>query len=224
MVSSVAHELNNPLSAILLFTEDLLATDPNPQQVEGLTLIAQQVRRSRGIVRDLLSLTRPAPERREQVDPARLLRDVVKGLRPQIDRAGVSVSVIMDGPPMVARLDRVGLEQVVTNLVMNGVQASGAGGHVWVRGSTRDGILIEVVDDGPGIPSAALPRIFEPFFTTKPAGQGTGLGLAVSMGLVKRSGGTLTAGNRLPAEGGGAMFVVRLPAERISATPPLLLV
>jgi two-component system, NtrC family, sensor kinase len=221
LVSSVAHELNNPLSAILLFTEDLLSAHPDPDQVEGLTLIAQQARRSRAIVRDLLTLVWSGDDRREQVNPAGLLRDVIRGLRRQTEQLGVSVSAEVDGLPVLLELDQIGVEQVVTNLVINAAQAASPGGHVCVRARLDGDFVIEVTDDGPGISPEAMPHIFEPFYTTKPAGEGTGLGLAVSMGLVERSGGTITASNRLPAEGGGAIFVVRLPGK-ILREPNLL--
>jgi signal transduction histidine kinase len=99
--------------------------------------------------------------------------------------------------------------------VMNGAQAAaheGRPGTVWVRSETDgEDFVIHVVDDGPGIPAEVMPRIFEPFFTTKPMGQGTGLGLSVTMGIVQQHGGTISAENRDPSEGTGARFVVRLP-------------
>ena len=90
--------------------------------------------------------------------------------------------------------DAAGLEQVMANLIVNAVHAAGRDGYVRVEGSRHgEGWRFEVEDSGPGIPADVLPRIFEPFFTTKPEGQGTGLGLAVSLGIVQRQGGTLKA-------------------------------
>jgi signal transduction histidine kinase len=115
----------------------------------------------------------------------------------------------------LVQIDRAAIEQVITNLVMNAAQAvAGAGrqGVVSVRGrAQRHEFVIEVTDDGPGIDPAILPRIFEPFFTTRPRGQGTGLGLSVTMGIVHQHGGSIVAENRPASEGYGARFVVRLP-------------
>jgi CheY-like chemotaxis protein len=119
-------------------------------------------------------------------------------------------------------IDRAGLEQVVTNLLVNAAHAAGTvgGGHVWLTGSrVGSRYLIVVEDDGPGISSAIMPHIFEPFFTTKPLGQGTGLGLSVSLGIVEQYGGTLRAsdlgvgGDGEADRGKGARFVVELPVS-----------
>jgi two-component system sensor histidine kinase HupT/HoxJ len=97
--------------------------------------------------------------------------------------------------------------------VTNAAQATGEGGNVWIHGRPdANGYVIEVEDDGPGIPADALPHIFEAFYTTKPMGQGTGLGLSVSAGIVEQHGGTISAANRPAAEGGGARVTVRLPS------------
>jgi CheY-like chemotaxis protein len=100
---------------------------------------------------------------------------------------------------------------------MNAAQASGTGGHVYLSACRDDAdFLIEVSDDGGGIPADLLPRIFEPFFTTKPAGQGTGLGLSVSLGIVQQHGGSIAAENRESELGTGASFSVRLPQTACS--------
>jgi signal transduction histidine kinase len=105
---------------------------------------------------------------------------------------------------------------------MNGAQAASQDGHrgtVWVHGHVdSDAFVIDVIDDGPGISPEVMPRIFEPFFTTKPVGQGTGLGLSVTMGIVQQHGGTILAENRRVDEGTGARFSVRLPFVASRAT------
>jgi CheY-like chemotaxis protein len=126
----------------------------------------------------------------------------------------------------LVEIDRAGLEQVVTNLLVNALQAVRRGGTIWLSGS-RAGkrYLIVVEDNGPGIPASVLPHIFDPFFTTKPTGEGTGLGLSVSLGIVEQYGGTLRASNlgdaddvHVPATGParrfrGARFVIELPVS-----------
>ena len=130
-------------------------------------------------------------------------------------RTRLEVSVAPDMPDMVT--DASGLEQVLANLIVNAIHAGGHDGRVRVDGTrVGDGWQFVVEDSGPGIPPEVLPRIFEPFFTTKPEGQGTGLGLAVSLGIVQRQGGTLRVEARRQRK--GARFVVQIPPRSVAAT------
>jgi two-component system, NtrC family, sensor kinase len=211
-VSSIAHELNNPLAAILLFAEDLLTIERPAEEQEALGIIAQQARRSRAIVRDLLAFVRSRDIVRTEVCPRTLFEQISRTLHHQLDELGVGHHVDVVALEAI-HVDAAGIEQVVMNLVMNAAQAMGPGGNVWMRAYPEpNGYVIEVVDDGPGISPDVLPRMFEPFFTTKPVGQGTGLGLSVSLGIVQQHGGTITASNRDASEGSGARIVVRVPA------------
>ncbi|MGH2897846.1 MAG: hybrid sensor histidine kinase/response regulator, partial [Solirubrobacteraceae bacterium] len=217
LVSGVAHELNNPLAAILHFAEDLLDDERTSEDLEALMMIRDQARRSRAIVRDLLSFVRFRNPSRERVTLTDALRASVRALQPVVDEIGAQLTADIPASDVVANTDRAGLQQIVTNLVVNAAQASGRGGDVSVRAEIDDVELRIIVEDsGPGIPPAVMDRIFEPFFTTKPVGEGTGLGLSVTLGIVEQIGGRITAENR---DGGerGARFTVHLPIDNAAA-------
>jgi PAS domain S-box-containing protein len=225
LVSGVAHELNNPLSAMLLFAEDLLGNEHRPDEREALSIIAQQARRSRSIVRDLLSFARNRDAVREPVDAVPFFDQLTRTLAPQLAEASVSFHTRLCTDGVVLPIDRSGVEQVITNLVINASQAVSAGGNVWLS-AKRQGqqFVIDVMDDGGGIPDDVLPRIFEPFFTTKPMGQGTGLGLSVSRGVIQQHGGWIDVHNQTPPTGVGlgAHFSVfiPLPAQTVVVDRP----
>ena len=214
LVSGVAHELNNPLAAMLLFAEDLLSNEHRPEEREALSIIVQQARRSRAIVRDLLSFVRNRDAVREPVEAVPFFDQLTRTLGAQLSQLGVELHVEIATQCVVLPIDRAGIEQVVTNIVVNAAQAAGPRGNVWLK-AKRDGqhFVIDVLDDGGGVPDDVLPRIFEPFFTTKPMGQGTGLGLSVSRGVVQQHGGWIDARNceACPGLASGAHFTVRLP-------------
>jgi CheY-like chemotaxis protein/two-component sensor histidine kinase len=226
MISGVAHELNNPLTAILAFGQDLLSQPRSPDDTEALNTIVQQSQRCRAIVQDLLTFARTKREDRQVV----LLRDIIDRVCPAFERLAAADSIRLevhaerDLPPVHA--NPAALEQVLTNLLSNAFHAAGAGGWVGVSTGLKDDLLALVVeDDGHGIPPEVLPRLFEPFFTTKGHGQGTGLGLSVSHGIVEQHAGTLRAENRSEPGTQGARFTVLLPfldrraASRVAAAP-----
>lgn len=214
LVSGVAHELNNPLAAILSFTEGLLVDARSPEERSALEIIQAQALRSRLIVRDLLTYARRDSERpRSAVAPEKMLRDVARAMKPWMAQAGVELVTEIAAHEGQLVLDRVGIEQVVTNLLTNAAHAAGSGGTVRLIARHRgDRFEVIVEDNGAGLDASVAARIFEPFFTTKPTGHGVGLGLSVSLGIVQASGGTLTAENRPASAGGGARFVCSVPA------------
>ena len=213
LVSGVAHELNNPLSAITLFVDNLLQDPRSLDDTEALQIIREQTERSRSIVRDLLSAVGSRDKQRADIAIVDLVDRTVRALRPQLDRLSVRLDLVSTQSTGVVRADAAGLQQVITNLVLNGAHAAGTNGVVRVTIRTvHDGPCAIVVEDsGPGMPREILPRIFEPFFTTKAPGEGTGLGLSVSLGIVEQFGGTLSADNGSALRTGGARFTVTLP-------------
>ena len=217
LISGVAHELNNPLSSILILVETLLQDVRPLEDTEALTTIRDQARRSRAIVRDLLSSARGGPVRRQATSVANLLQRTARGLAPQLEELGTELQVVIEDSLPEVSMDPTAIAQVITNLVVNAAQAAKEGGRVSLRaraGANRIEILVE--DNGPGIAAGDFSRLFEPFFTTKPPGVGTGLGLAVSRGIVEVHQGTLMAEN-IP--GSGARFTLSLPAPEAAVAP-----
>jgi CheY-like chemotaxis protein len=163
-------------------------------------------------VRDLLSFVRSRESATERVSINEALSASVKGLEPIVAEAGARLVVDIAPNEIHGAIDRPALQQVVTNLVVNAAHASGQGGQVRLRAWVNPTQLRLVVEDsGPGIPAKLMDRIFEPFFTTKPVGQGTGLGLSVTLGIVQQLGGQIAVENRPAEEGTGARFTVHLP-------------
>jgi signal transduction histidine kinase/FixJ family two-component response regulator len=214
MVSGVAHELSNPLTSILGYAHRLLARKDLPGRTEELRQIHQEAERATAILRQLLLNARETlPERR----PVSLNQIVQRAMDlQQFSLAAEKIRVEIDLDPALPFVqgDPGHLQQVLMNLVGNARQAiehHGRGGTIRLRtkriGERR--VLLEVADDGPGIPQAILARIFDPFFTTKPAGIGTGLGLAIVLSVVREHGGQVHVSS--PPQG-GAVFQIELPA------------
>ncbi len=215
LASGVAHEINNPLTTILGQAHLLLADRETPEALRSrLTIIAEETSRAARIVQNLLLFARHYTPERRPCNLADQVRRVLELKGYQLKQDGVVVVTEFKAcPPVWA--DGNQIQQVLLNLVQNAHQAM-------ARQSTRreltvrvlangEGAAIEVLDSGPGIPAEVLPRIFDPFFTTKPPGEGSGLGLSVSYGIVTEHRGRLHAGNRPE---GGAAFIIELPGGR----------
>src|SRR5262249_38770859 len=156
-----------------------LEDERSAEDLEALSVIRDQARRSRTIVRDLLSFVRFRHPSRERVDLHSVLAASVRALEPMVDTIGASLNAELPPDRTYGNTDPAALQQILTNLVMNAAQAANFNGAVGVRAWVEDRELILVVeDDGPGIAPSNLSRVFEPFFTTKAVGEGTGLGLS----------------------------------------------
>lgn len=213
-ISGVAHELNNPLATILAWAERLAESPADDRTRRGLDVILKESERAARIVRNLLAFARKRQSTRTMVDLNEVVRETL-ALRAYGQRvSNIDVAAdLQDGLPQIFA-DAHQIKQVLLNLVINAEQAMKAhgGGRLAVR-TRRDGdrVVLEVEDNGPGIPEDLHGRIFDPFFTTKSVGEGTGLGLSVAFALVQEHGGRLGVRSR-PGE--GATFVVDLPAAR----------
>lgn len=215
LVSGVAHELNNPLAAILNFTEDLLDDVRPSEDRMALQVIQSQALRSRTIVRDLLTFVRQGDHRPRKLDsPGHVLETLLRAVQPGMNTQGVRFTATVTDGDTPLDLDRAGFEQVVTNLLTNAAHAAGAGGAVRLHAfRENDAFVVRVEDTGSGVDAEDVARIFDPFFTTKATGQGVGLGLSVSMGIVRAHEGSLEVENLSAEAGGGARFTMRLPVS-----------
>ncbi len=218
LVSGVAHEVNNPLAAILGFTDLLLENPEVPVSArEDLQIILQETQRTKDIVQDLLSFARQRPVQRELVRVNSVLRQTIK-LR-SYDFASHGVEVVEDFEEALAAAlgDSQQLQQVFLNILNNAYDAVQEAGH---RGcirihTRRQAEMIEVAisDNGTGISDPQ--RIFDPFYTTKQVGKGTGLGLSICYGIVRAHGGEIQCWSN--EAGAGSTFVVRLPVATEAA-------
>lgn len=216
LVSGVAHELNNPLTSIAGLAELLLERPPHPELPrEHLRVIHDQAERAGRIVRNLLTFARKGVAEKAAVD----LREVVARtsllITYELQLHGIELESDLSPDSVMVLGDRYELQQVLLNLVTNAVQAVTGlpeGRHRQITLSTglnEDGkASLRVRDNGPGVPVDQVPYLFTPFFTTKAPGEGTGLGLSLSYGLVKAHGGVLEY--EAPPQG-GAEFRVTLP-------------
>ena len=220
-VAGVAHELNNPLATILGWAERLADREDGAGR-EGAEVILNEAQRAARIVRNLLTFARKRQSTRAVVDVNEVVSDTL-GMR-EHEHRGADLSVLVELAPEVPGVfaDRHQIQQVLLNLVINAEQAlrtTNQGGRVVVRtmhDSESESVVIEVEDDGPGIPEEARTRIFDPFFTTKEVGHGTGLGLAVAQTIVQEHGGAIRVST---AADGGALFRVELPISGVQPGP-----
>ena len=216
LVAGVAHEVNNPLSSISAFAQLMLRDGGlTATQRESVEIIKSETVRASQVVKDLLAFARRREPLHELVDLngviTRTLR--LRGYQMSTNQISVETDLAPDLPNVAG--DARQLQQVCLNLVINAVQAMTATGGGTLRLSTRydkGSVVMDVRDSGPGIPDATKARIFEPFFTTKDEGEGTGLGLSVSYGIVTAHGGTIEAAETSPS---GTTIRVTLPSREV---------
>lgn len=213
LIAGVAHELNNPLASVLGFADFLAESSQVPEGLrEPVRVIQHEAQRAGGIVKNLLTFARRQEQDRRSLEIGPILQRTLALLNNQLIGLKVEPLLVVEPnlPPVDASPNQ--LQQVFLNLINNAAQAiasTGNGGTVAIRARAwLDGVAVDVVDNGPGIPEQLQTRIFEPFLTTKREGEGTGLGLSISQGIIKEHGGRITVKS---VSGQGATFTVELP-------------
>lgn len=215
MSAGISHELNQPLTAIRALADNaaILAERDRPEDVAAnLGKIGKLAERAARIIRNLRAFARNEAEPAEDVDLGEVISDALEILAPRVEGSGARVEA-PDGRLPSVHGGRVRLQQVLINLVSNSIDAmEGQAGPRLVRigaDTVGDRVRLTVRDNGPGLTDPD--RMFDPFFTTKPVGEGLGLGLSISYGIVQSFGGDIRGEN---CEDGGAIFTVDLPAAR----------
>ncbi|MBT4875336.1 MAG: PAS domain S-box protein [Desulfobacula sp.] len=211
--AGVAHEINNPLGIILGYTQLLLKSEP--EHNDDLKIIEKHVQNCKTVVSDLLSFSRKGSAEMGIVDINKVVNSVINFLSNHTDFRNIKITL---NPHTGDRLNIIGneqeLAQVIINMLINACHAVERKGKIDIvtLKTQEDKILIMVKDNGKGVEKKNLSRIFDPFFTTKPVGQGTGLGLSVGYGIIKRHQGDIHVES---SKEKGTVFTISLPAEKI---------
>ncbi|WP_319521806.1 cache domain-containing protein [uncultured Desulfosarcina sp.] len=214
LAAGVAHEINNPLTAVLTFTHLILRRKDIPESVRSdLELVASQTERVRAIVKSLLDFSRQTELSPVTMDINRLIEDSVRLMENQGLIKGIDLVFNAGNDLPVLLLDRNQCQSVLINMILNAFDAMDAGGRIDIQTQKAakgesGGVEIRIADTGSGISPEYMDKLFDPFFTTKPAGKGTGLGLAVSAGIIQRHGGTIDVKSK---PGSGTTFTIWLP-------------
>jgi len=221
LTAGIAHEINNPVNNISLILEALIEDGCDMDEAERNKLYQDamdQADRTSEIVKNLLEFSRATHPRLEEVDLEEIVDKTARLLNNEFKLHNITFTKQVHARLPRARLDKGGLQQVLLNLFMNSIQAMDHGGELKVEigpADDPDEARIDVIDNGPGIPSNYLGQIFDPFFTTKKEGVGTGLGLSVSYNIIKKNQGRLEVQSR---PGQGTRFSIFLPLVQPALT------
>ncbi|MBN2014722.1 MAG: GHKL domain-containing protein [Candidatus Altiarchaeota archaeon] len=212
LAGGIAHEINNPLGVILTNTQMLLAEEQEPDERDSLELIEEGARRCRDIVVALLKYSRkPELDEHYAVNINYVIDDACALLRHQLDRENVHIRKDYCRLPVVEG-NANELQQVFTNLILNAkdaIKRMRSEGEIIIKTSWEDDhVVVEVADNGCGIPEENFSKVFDPFFTTKDVGKGTGLGLAITYKVVEKHRGRIEVSSKL---GIGTTFKIKLP-------------
>jgi len=210
LCSGIAHEINNPLTSVLTFSSLMLEDMPGSDPRHGrLSMIVNETTRARNIVRQVLSFARESPMMTEKINVNLPVMEIIDSLTAQGVFKDIELIQNLSGDLPDINIDTARIGQVISNILLNAVHAISPPGKIEVS-SRRAGNDIELIfsDSGCGITEENMKKIFDPFFSTKDSTKGTGLGLAVSYGIIKKHGGDIEVRS---AAGEGSTFIVRLP-------------
>jgi signal transduction histidine kinase len=210
MAAGIAHDVKNPLAVVKGMSEELKEDfRSEPQMLEYLDMISKNADRANTIISDLMKFSRESKFEKSYLN---LFDTVTSALRltEYLARKGkVQVEVVKRGEKLMLYYDPQQIEQVLINLIQNAIQAMPEGGKITLAvGEHNHSAIIQIQDTGIGIPEENIQKIFDPFFTTKPIGEGTGLGLSVSYGIIKNHDGDIRVQSKV---GKGTIFTIRLP-------------
>lgn len=214
LAAGVAHEINNPLTAVLTFTHLILRRDDLDDEIRSdLETVAAQTERVRNIVKSLLDFSRQTALSTEPTDVNQLIEQSVKLMENQALMKGVDLKFKGDNTLPLLMLDRNQCSSVFINMIINALDATSSGGKIDIEAkkstlNDKSGVEILFSDTGNGILQEHISKIFDPFFTTKEVGAGTGLGLSVSAGIIQRHGGTIKVYSKPDV---GTIFTIWLP-------------
>lgn len=220
LAAGVAHEINNPMASILTCTEGLIKNNRggDPSTSEYLEIIRNSAHRCKMITAKLLGYSAASSLNKESLDLGQVLGEAVTLLQFEASTKDAKVELVRTEALPFIQGSRDSLLQVFVNLILNSIQAVPTGGSIEVTArATEERIIVLIKDDGPGISEDNLKRVFEPFFTTKPIGEGTGLGLSVSQGIIKQHDGQIEI---VDGRAGRTCLKVSIPIESERESTP----
>ncbi|NOS85074.1 MAG: PAS domain S-box protein [Ignavibacteria bacterium] len=212
VVSSIAHSLSNPLNIISGNADYLLLNKKSDEpEYEELKTIVEETTRITKSLRGLLNFSRPLVVEKTKTDINKLVEEIVSKSKYTIGKKNIIIKKSLDKDLPQVKVDKAQIEEVITNLVVNAVQAFTGRGEIIIKTKTNsNSVYIEVSDDGSGIPKENLEKIFRPFFSSKGYGKGTGLGLSIVKRIINEHGGSINVKSQV---GKGTIFTISLPIK-----------
>ncbi len=218
LVSGVAHELNNPLTAVIGYTQLMLQGELPSDVRTQLSVVSREADRCKKIVQDLLTFARARKPRMLSVDILQVLRETLSGFSGEMTALGVVPELQLPAGRIIVDADPNQMNQVYTNILQNALtvlgEVTGVRKLVIKAGLNGDKFEVTFQDSGPGIKEEHLAKLFDPFFTTRDVGKGTGLGLSIAYGIIQEHRGTIEVTSK---ENEGAVFKVTIPADKSEA-------
>ncbi len=214
LAAGIAHEINNPLTGVLTYSSILLEELKETEHKDDLEVIVNETLRCRKIVREILNFARETRIEKERANVNRVINEMLSILEKHVNFQNIAIVRDFDDAVPDMEIDINQIKQVINNLSLNASDAMPDGGTLTIRtrfDAGQNTVVVEFIDTGLGISEENIGRIFDPFFTTKQTGKGTGLGLAVTYGIIKRHNGIITVKS---STGEGTRFIIVLPVAQ----------